>query len=313
MSNLSAPPTDGSGLTDEEEGKGVNLNESTNLTMASTMDGARRMMIQPRLGSKTHAHMNQAITKKYRKQDRMGVRDVRDIVENPDATMEKEEREERARLLNERKGRDPDRASGYSRREDRESRIGMSSDYLNEDNDDTQYDEINLSDIKSGKAKKKKANSLRRSSRGRLGELDEDEEDVDDDDDDDEEDSDDQDGDDDDLDGFIVKGGDDDDEEGDGESDDGDQPRYFKKGDKKDKKSKQEKDEKEGDGSDSDLFASDEEPEMPNASKRALENKGGDDGAAAEGGEGGGDKDAVDGAPKKRARKGVVAGDSDDE
>lgn len=301
MSNLSEPPADGSGLTDEEAADGVNLNESTNLTMACTLDGATRMTIQPRLGSRTHAHVNQAISKKYRKEDRMNVRDVRDILENPEATAEKEEKEERARLLNERKGRDPDRAA-YSRRE-REGRIGMSSDYLNED----QYDEINLSDIKRGVEKKRRGSKKKRD-KGRLGELDEGEE-LDE---DDEEDSEDQDGDDDDLDGFIVKGGDED-EEGDeedeeGESDPDDEPKYFKKGNKakEDKDDGGEKEKGGGDDSDSDLFASDEEPERQVA-KRSLEadeGSGAGTGAAAEG----------DGAPqRKKVRKGVIAGDSDDE
>ena len=297
MSNLSEPPVDGSGLTDEEVSDGVILNESTNLTMACTLDGATRMTIQPRLDSRAHAHVNQAISKKYRKQDRINVRDVRDILENPEATAEKEEKEERARLLNERKGRDPDRATGYSRRD---GRIGMSSDYLNED----QYDEINLSDIKRGVDKDKKK-WKKRESRGRLGELEEGDE-ADEDDEDDEEDSEDQDGDDDDLDGFIVKGGEgeedeDEDEDDEGESDEDDEPQYFKKGNsKKDKSKKGKGDAEEGGDSDSDLFASDEEPERP-AAKRGLDE--GEDEAAEEGG-----------APeKKKVRKGVIAGDSDDE
>lgn len=305
MSNLSEPPVDGSGLTDEEVSDGVDLNESTNLTMACTLDGANRMTIQPRLDSRTHAHVNQAISKKYRKQDRMNVREVRDILENPEETAEKEEKEERARLINERKGRDPDRAGGYSHRE-RDGRIGMSSDYLNED----QYDEINLSDIKRGVDKKKKKKTTRRSKRegrGRLAELDEGEE-VDE---DDEEDSEDEDGDDDDLDGFIVKGGDEgedeDDEEEEGESDEDDEPKYFKKGNKKDKSKKKDKKEDEAEGdSDSDLFASDEEPERPVA-KRSLDEGGEGDAAEAGAGE-------ADGAPqRKKVRKGVIAGDSDDE
>ena len=61
MSNLSEPPADGGGLTDEEVSDGVDLNESTNLTMAC-LDG-NRMTIQPRLDSRTHAHVNQAISR----------------------------------------------------------------------------------------------------------------------------------------------------------------------------------------------------------------------------------------------------------
>ena len=293
MSNLSEPPTDSSGLTDEEVADGVTLNESTNLTMACTLDGATRMTIQPRLGSKTHAHVNKAISKKYRKQDRINVRDVRDIVENPEATAEKEEKEERARILSERKGRDPNRAA-YSRR-DRGGRIGMSSDYLNED----QYDEINLSDIKRGVEKSDRGRKKRRD-KGRLGELDEGE-DLDD---DDEEDSDDEDGDDDDLDGFIVKGGDEEEEE-EGESDPDDEPKYFKKGNKSESRKDASANDG-GSGSDSDLFASDEEPEKP-ATKRSLDVE---EGVGADEVE----EDEGDGAPqRKKVRKGVIAGDSDDE
>ena len=135
MSNMSTPPPTGTALTEEEEASGVTVNDSTNLTMAGKLDGAMRMIIQPRLDSKTHAHVNQAITKQYRKQDRMHLRDVRDILENPETTLEKSEKEEKARLLSERKGRDPDRAG---RAYGREGRIGMSSEYLNAD----QYDEI---------------------------------------------------------------------------------------------------------------------------------------------------------------------------
>jgi hypothetical protein len=219
MSNVSTPPPAGSALTEAEEASGMTVNDSTNLTMAGTLDGAMRMIIQPRLDSKTHAHVNQAITKQYRKQDRMNVRDVRDILENPEMTLEKNEKEEKARLLSERKGRDPDRAGhAYG---SREGRIGMSSDYLNED----QYDEINLSDIKRGVKEKKRGGRKRsQKARGRFGELDDEEADEGEDLDADEEDSDDQDGDDDDLEGFIVKGGDDDDDDDDddGNNDDND-------------------------------------------------------------------------------------------
>ena len=68
----------------------------------------------------------------------------------------------------------------------------------------------------------------------------------------------------------------------------------------KDKSKKDKGDAEEGGDSDSDLFASDEEPERP-AAKRGLDE--GEDEAAEEGG-----------APqKKKVRKGVIAGDSDDE
>ena len=75
---------------------------------------------------------------------------MRDILENPEETAEKEEKEERARLINERKGRD--RTVLEATATGRGTAAGMSSDYLNED----QYDEINLSDIKRGVDKKKR-------------------------------------------------------------------------------------------------------------------------------------------------------------
>jgi len=313
----SNPPEDAV-LTEAEETAGVTMNRATNLVCSADMNGSLKMTVRvDDTGDNTAVaqRLSQKVKSMFKKENRMGVEDSRQLVEKPEVVAARLQKAEEARNRATRKARevgdgvhaDGGRGSSYGR-------ISMSSDYLNANAED-QYDSYNIGDIKKGKresedrkpaarkaskAVKNEKSSSRRDDGSDQGAFSDDVDEEDEDEDEDEEDSDDADDDDADLEGFIAKGG-----EGSSGEDEEDaiavqKTKHFKKGNKpvKSKSSKAKGDGSDDDGSDifSDASEDEDEEDAVQPVKRS----------AAEGN----DEEA---APvKKRARRAILDSDEDE-
>ena len=186
-SSQSRPPADAV-LSAEEGAAGVSLNSSTNLKCVANLEGSYRMNLQ--------AHESNTMASAVMQQgnkSRFGVggprikqEDSRKIVERPEVVAERQLREEEARLRAAKKARESERGGGggdSGRGNGDYGRIGMSSDYLTADGEEqTQFDDINIGDIKKGRSKRDK--SQRGTRKAAAYEDPSDDEDMDDDDDD---------------------------------------------------------------------------------------------------------------------------------